>query len=501
MRIAFGLHLDGLQPEVPRTRAGAATLGPRGLLEVLETQLGLRVPAVHPSEAAFSYLKYLRDSNSPDRFYRRSLDVDEVNVARTLLDWREQWYEAGWDGTFPDGAPGRLADMAAVEGLAVDCVPPSVGERLRRVAETLSERTTQIEHVELHTPFEDFPHAWQRVLEVLPCTPSPSLEIAALAPADSDLACVQTRLLKMARDELPGGGVRETLKGDGSLIVVKAASLERYAGALGPIEVSRIATADVMQVLAPHWHSVPAAADTARRRISTVLQWAIGQGYRSDDPAAKRAVAAALGAQTHRTEHHRAMSYAEVAQAVAAVHAKSRRSLPALALEFMILTATRSNEARGATWSEIDLDARTWTIPPGRMKAKRTHRVPLSGRAMAILDEARTLGPATGDTLVFPGTSKGRPLAGATLLNLLARAGLDTTLHGFRSAFANWARERTNVPTAVAEAALAHTVNNAAEAAYARTDYFDKRVDLMERWARFIAAADVIAVEDSREAA
>ena len=137
------------------------------------------------------------------------------------------------------------------------------------------------------------------------------------------------------------------------------------------------------------------------------------------------------------------------------------------------------------------------------MKAKRTHRVPLSGRAMAILDEARTLGPATGDTLVFPGTSKGRPLAGATLLNLLARAGLDTTLHGFRSAFANWARERTNVPTAVAEAALAHTVKNAAEAAYATTDYFDKRVDLMERWARFGggATAEVIGVEDSREAA
>ena len=261
-------------------------------------------------------------------------------------------------------------------------------------------------------------------------------------------------------------------------------SLERYAGALGPIQVSRITTADVMGALAPHWHSAPTAADTARRRISAVLQWAIGQGYRSDDPAAKPAVAAALGAQAHRTEHHRTVPYAEVGQAIAAVYAKSKRRPPALALEFMVLTATRSSEDRGAIWSEIDRDARMWTIPAGWMKVKRAHRVPLCERAMAILDEARTLGPATGDDLVFHGASEGRPLAGATLLNLLERAGLDTTLHGCRNAFADWARERTNVPTAVAEAALAHTVRNAAEAVYARTDYFDKRVSLMERWAR-----------------
>ena len=278
------------------------------------------------------------------------------------------------------------------------------------------------------------------------------------------------------------------------------ASLERYAGALGPIQVSRITTADVMRALGPIWHSVPAGADTARHRISAVLQWAIGQGYRSDDPAAKRPVAAALGAQAHRTEHHRTMPYAEVGEAIAAVHARSRRPLPALALEFMILTATRSAEARDATWCEIDLDARAWTIPVGRMKAKRMHRIPLSARALAVLAEARTLGPATGDALVFPATRKGRPLAGATLLNLLERAGFGTTLHGFRSAFADWARERTNVATAVAEAALAHTVKNAAEAPYARTDYFDKRVDLMERWARFIGAG-VVAIEDVRQAA
>ena len=123
------------------------------------------------------------------------------------------------------------------------------------------------------------------------------------------------------------------------------------------------------------------------------------------------------------------------------------------------------------------------------MKAKRLHRVPLSERAIAVLDEAGTLFPARGDALVFPGASKGARLPGLTLLNLLERAGLDTTLHGLRSAFTDWARERTNVATAVAEAALAHTVRNAAEAPYPRTDYFDKRVELMERWARFVGVA------------
>ena len=197
------------------------------------------------------------------------------------------------------------------------------------------------------------------------------------------------------------------------------------------------------------------------------------------------------------------MPYAEAGLAIAAVHARSRPPLSALALEFMVLTAARSAEAWGATWNEIDLGTLTWEIPSGRMKAKRTHRVPLSERAMVVLAEAGTLVPATADALVFRGNSKGRPLAEATLVNLLDRAGLDTTLHGFRSSFADWARKRTNVPTAVAEAALAHTVKNAAEASYARTDYIGKRTDLTERWARFLggATAGVIAVGHDREAA
>ena len=140
MKVAFGLHLDGLKPATPETASGRVTLGPRGLLGVLETQLGLPTPDTHPSEAPFSYLQCLREASTPDSFFYRSLEIDPVNVARTLLAWREQWYEAGWDGTFPEDAPGRLADMAAVEAIARNRVPLTQGERLQRVAEALAQR-------------------------------------------------------------------------------------------------------------------------------------------------------------------------------------------------------------------------------------------------------------------------------------------------------------------------------------------------------------------------
>ena len=182
MQIVFGFHLDGLKPEVPQTVVGASTLGPKGLLGVLETQLGLPTPTPYPSEAPFSYLQCLQEASSPDRFFHRSLEIDPVNVARTLLDWREQWYEAGWDGTFPDDAPARLADMAAVEAIAKGRVPPTHGERLQRIAEALKERRTQFERVELHTPLDDLPHVWQRVIDALPWVPAAGLESHGCRP-------------------------------------------------------------------------------------------------------------------------------------------------------------------------------------------------------------------------------------------------------------------------------------------------------------------------------
>ena len=232
MRIVFGLHLDGLLPAAPRSAAGETALGPRGLLQVLETQVGLPTPNTHPSEAPFSYLQCLREASTPDRFFHRSLEIDPINVARTLLDWRAQWYEAGWNGTFPDDAPARLADMAAVEAIARNRVPPTHGERLQRVADTLAERRTQIEQVELHTPIDDLPHAWQRVVNALPWIPAPDLELAAAGPDGSDLARVQRRLLSMIDRDDDSAAERESLQGDGSLVVVKSASKDLSADAI-----------------------------------------------------------------------------------------------------------------------------------------------------------------------------------------------------------------------------------------------------------------------------
>lgn len=254
MHIVFGLYLEGLQPHPPKTVAGEAILGPQGLLEVLETQLGLPPSTVHQSEVAFSYLRCLHEVSSPDRFFHRSLEVDPVNVARTLLVWREQWYKSGWDGTFPEGVPARLADMAAVEALARERVPLGLGQRIQRVAEALSERTTQIERVELHTPLEDFPLAWQRVLAALPCEPAFGLKLSPAGRQDSDLARVQTRLLALAVGDEDGGEAAESLQGDGSIIVVESASRDLSADAVA--EYLHAMHGDTQTLLIAEWDGV-----------------------------------------------------------------------------------------------------------------------------------------------------------------------------------------------------------------------------------------------------
>ena len=253
---------------------------------------------------------------------------------------------------------------------------------------------------------------------------------------------------------------------------------------LGLRSVADITTADVMAVLSPIWNEKPETARRVRQRISTVMKWAVAQDYRGDNPAGE-AIGAALPKHNGKAKHHhRALPHGEVAAAIEAVRGSNAGRSAKLAFEFLILTAARSGEVRSATWDEIDKDSKTWTVPASRMKAGREHRVPLSGRALEILDEAQALTDGSG--LVFPGTRVGKPLSDMTLSKLMRDLGLDAVPHGFRSSFRDWASESTNAPRDVMEAALAHTVRDKVEASYNRTDLFERRRDLMRRWADYL---------------
>ena len=275
-------------------------------------------------------------------------------------------------------------------------------------------------------------------------------------------------------------------------------SLREYAfPRFGERPVSDVTAQDVMAVLLPIWHSKPETARRVRQRIGAVMRWAIAEGHRLDNPAGEILTAALPRNNGNGPRHHRALPYGDVAGALAAVRASGAGMSTRLAFEFLVLTAARSGEVRLATWDEIDVEARVWTVPGERMKAGREHRVPLCARALAILDEARILRDATG--LVFPGTRRG-PLSDMTLSKLLRDLGIDAVPHGFRSSFRDWAGECTRFPREVCETALAHTNPNKVEAAYARSDLFEKRRELMTAWARYLnpAPADVVSLDARR---
>ena len=273
------------------------------------------------------------------------------------------------------------------------------------------------------------------------------------------------------------------------------ATLETYTfPRLGNLRVADVNTADVLAVLTPIWTAKPETAARVRQRIGMVMKWAVAQGWRQDNPAESIAQALPKRDQSLR-EHRKALTYAEVADCINAVQASGAGLSTKLAFEFLVLTATRSGEARGALWSEIDLGnpaipaipaiSATWTIPASRMKAKREHRIPLTARAVEILQAAKALGDGTG--LVFPGTKAGKPLSDMTLSKLVKELDFAADIHGFRTSFRTWAQERTNFPREVAEAALAHSIKDKAEAAYARSDVFEKRRKMMDAWAGYLA--------------
>ncbi len=273
------------------------------------------------------------------------------------------------------------------------------------------------------------------------------------------------------------------------------ASLRDYVlPQIGTRQVDQITTAEVMEVLLPIWSAKPETARRVRQRISTIMKWVITQGYRLDNPAGE-AIGAALPKQNGIKTHHRALPHPEVAKAIAAIQASDAYPATKLCFEFLVLTACRSGEVRLATWNEIDLDTATWSIPPERMKAKREHRVPLSSRAVEILLEAQRLSNATENSngeertnssdLIFPSPT-GRPLSDNTISKLLRDLKIPAVPHGFRSSFRDWAAECTNTPREVMEAALAHIIKDKAEAAYARSDLFDRRRTLMNQWADYL---------------
>ena len=253
---------------------------------------------------------------------------------------------------------------------------------------------------------------------------------------------------------------------------------------IGDTPVHAIETADVMDVLMPIWTSKHTTATRVRHRIGAVMKWAIAQGHRPDNPAGE-ALGAALPKVDATKAHFRALPYTEVGAALAKVRASESSLSVRLALEFMVLCAVRSGEARGARWKEIDRKTATWTIPATRMKAGREHRVPLSDGALAVLGKAAAIREGA---LVFPSSRPGIPLIAGALGRLLKELDIDAVPHGFRSSFRDWAAEKTDTPHAVMEAALAHTVRNAVEAAYARSDLFERRRQLMGQWADYLAA-------------
>ncbi|QCO04229.1 tyrosine-type recombinase/integrase [Azospirillum argentinense] len=269
-------------------------------------------------------------------------------------------------------------------------------------------------------------------------------------------------------------------------------TLETYVfPLLGPLKMDVIGTPEVRDVLLPIWLEKPETARRVRQRIGTVLDWAATKGYREGENPV-RSVTKGLPKQKDDAEHFTALPYVEVPAFLSRLRETNQTGpVVKLAMEFLILTAVRSGEMRNARWSEIDVEAKLWTIPGPRMKAGKPHVVPLAPRAVAILKAARGLArkPDDPDALVFEGSKAGKPMSDMTLTMLLRRLEMKATAHGFRSSFRDWCAEATNFPREVAEAALAHALESKVEAAYRRSDLLEKRRKMMEAWARHCESA------------
>ena len=272
-------------------------------------------------------------------------------------------------------------------------------------------------------------------------------------------------------------------------------TLTTYAGPIRSKRVSDVNTDDVLQVLDPIWQKRPETASRLRGRIERVLDYAKVRGWRSgENPALWRGhLKSILPARTKLSRgHHAAMPYGNVPAFVDRLH--GLEAISARALEFLILTAARSGEVREATWDEFDLDAGVWTVPAARMKAGKEHRVPLSDRALEIVGGLQKLRISD---YVFPGQKSNRPMSNMAYAMLMRRLNLGHyTVHGFRSAFRDWAGDATHFPRDIAEQALAHQIGNETERAYRRADALEKRRELMAAWADYCLSSTAQESED-----
>lgn len=264
--------------------------------------------------------------------------------------------------------------------------------------------------------------------------------------------------------------------------------LHRHATAIMHLSVASVTSAQCIAVLTPLWNTKRETAVKVKHRLAAVFKLALAEGHRADNPIEAASVALPnRRGDAQRPRKQAALPYTKVAQALGFVERSRAWVGTKLAFRFLVLTAARNGEVRGATWSEIDLDEKLWVIPATRMKAGVEHRVPLSTTAMDILAAAKELEACAGD-LLFP-SCRGRTLHHATFNQLLHGLRIAAVPHGFRSSFRDWAAEQTSAPHAVMEAALAHQVSNRVEAAYFRSDLLDKRRELMQLWAEYLQSA------------
>jgi integrase len=269
-----------------------------------------------------------------------------------------------------------------------------------------------------------------------------------------------------------------------------SATLSSYAyPMIGVLPVQAVDTGLVLKVLEPIWTVKPETASRLRGRLESILDFATAREYRDgENPARWRGHLDKLmpaRSKVRVVEHHAALPYAELPAFLVAL--REHEGIAARALEFAILTAARTGEVIGARWNEIDLLDKTWTVPAARMKARREHRVPLSARALAILNEMQSASHSDANgAFVFSGRKPGTPLSNMAFLMLLRRMGHGSlTAHGFRATFKTWASERTSAQNQIVEASLAHVIGDKVEQAYRRGDLFEKRCRLMQQWATF----------------